>query len=184
MLWLKIVYRQDKIFQSSIYVKIIIHMKINLKDYVLTEIKRLNKINELNEEKKRLEKVLNEGAGDYYFDEHDKVENYPLTIVSKKTETKGEGEDQYFDYIFKVSGLPKIGHLNTRNGTLIEMLNFLAKYAEENDDELSQWICNGLTTSDEITIEDANNPSVKYSFEASDLFDFMRKYRAPRPGIA
>ena len=159
-------------------------MKINLKSYVLSEAKRFNRIDELTKEKKRLEKILTEGAGDYYFDEHDKVENYPLTIVSKRTETKGEGEDQYFDYIFKVSGLPKIGHLNTRNGTWEEMMNFLAKYAEENDDELSQWIRNGLTTKDDITIEDANDPSVKYSFAASDLFDFMRSYHKPRPSIA
>lgn len=117
---------------------------------------------------KEMKSVKTEGMG-RYFDEHDSVENYNLKLISSNVVDKGE----YSDHILTVEGLPKIGHLNTRNSTWEEMLDFIAKYSEHKDDAVSSYI-NNIPYSDDLTITDGVQ---EFTFSMSDIGDFARAER-------
>lgn len=117
---------------------------------------------------KEMKSVKTEGYG-RYFDEHDSVENYNLTLISSNVIDKGD----YSEHILVLKGLPKIGHLNTRNSTWEEMLDFIAKYSEHKDDAVSNYI-NNIPYLDDLTIKEDGQ---EYTFSMSDIGDFARAER-------
>lgn len=115
---------------------------------------------------KEMKSVKSEGY-DRYFDEHDSVNNYNLELISTDVQNRGN----YDEHILVVSGLPKIGHLNTRNSTWEEMLDFIAKYSVEKIDAVSDYINNQVGYMDDLTIK---GDGQEYTFSMSDVGDFAR----------